>query len=197
MKNIFTFTLLILTIACSNSDTQEAKTETATTVSEEIPKEKNSKNISYGNLFDNYKCDISSSEVSKVMQINESDFTLVNDEKRCKIQLKGYGNASLTWGSTPGSKKSNKKIISDQLEYKAKNLSIAKMTIELSEDKNCYLWYQPMHGRIILLSENYDQAISLSYGTKNASNKRTDEQQADLKQKMADMANYLLEKHRQ
>lgn len=199
MKKYIYIVFLSMALACNTSTQKVDKKEV------QVPGKKQVETTvlssgNYGSLFENYECKLTIDEIAKVLHVSEENLKLSSFEgsKSCYIDLKIYGpeTTRLSVGPVPGSKKSHKKMINEQLEYKEQNISIAGMSIELSETGDCYLRHQPMHGRILILNENYDQAIMLGFGNRNANNNRTEEQHEELKIKMTDLANYLLKKHR-
>ena len=70
------------------------------------------------------------------------------------------------------------------------------MGIALSKTGDCYIARMPMHGRVIIYNENYDNAFMFNYSPKGIYKGRTDEQHTELGKKMIDLANYLLKKHK-
>jgi len=199
MKKIIYILFIHLIVAC-NTGSQNANKSEVQTQNKKGNVEKATLGGNNIGLLKNYECDMTEGEIAKVLEVNEQDLKLVtyDDNKTCYVDLKGYGaNASrLSWRLLPGNKKSHKKMITDQLEYKEQNISIAGMSIELAETGDCYLSYQPLAGRVFILNENYDMAFMISYGTKVTNIGRTKEQHEDLKNKMTDLANYLLRKYR-
>jgi len=121
---------------------------------------------------------------------------------KCSFTIKGFGKntlgneSAISWGSYPTSKAQNKKEITGYLERKEEGLKIMGMDIELAATKDCYIAYQPAHGRIIIYNEHYDHAFLFNYGQKNANTNRTKEQHEELRLKMTNLANYLLKKHK-
>ncbi len=204
MKNLLNIILsCLLFIACGETSNKKVEQQVVATSSE---KEEITNNTSadYSSLLTNYKCDMSVSELTKILGVPESDLALLESSTtdKCTFNLAGFGEKALTggtrlyWGPSPSSKAQNKKEIKSYLERKNEGIKIMGMDIVLAETEDCYIAYQPAHGRVIIYNDNYDTAFLLNYGQKNVNNVRTDEQHEALRLKMTDLANYLLQKHR-
>ncbi len=209
MKNtIYIYLLLsllsLLFVACNSNEKRQQSSRTATTI---IPKSKSSAKTSadYSTLLVNYECNMDVAEVAKVLEIPESDLSISEQTipGKCRYNLKGFGKQAggyitqLIWGTAPSSKGQNRKEIAGYLEREKENTNFMGMGIELAETGDCYLAFQPAHGRVIIYNEQYDKAFLINYGYQYASiTGRTDEQHEVLKEKMTDLANYLLKKHR-
>lgn len=201
-KNIYIL-FLSLIFAC-NTTTQKADKNGIQTKNKKEVTSTIKSSGNYSSLLEHYECDMESSEVAKVLGVSEENVTIKKNSfnKKCYFNLSGYGSYStqISWGIVPGTKRGNKKRINNYLKDKKKlSKSMRKMVgtdFELAETGDCYLSQQAMHGRIIIYNEYYDNAFMFSYGNRNANNARTKEQQEELKQKMTDLANYLLKKHR-
>jgi len=201
MKNTIVLLLIMLLIACKSE-----KKESSTTPSTNEVKTNNNtlKSGDYSSLLIDFTCDIKISELAQVLEIPETDLSFSDNPvaNKCTFNLAGFGinnigeNTRLIWGPSPSSKGQNKKEISSYLKRKKEGLKIMGMDIELDETGDCYIAYQPAHGRVIILNEHYDQMFLIHYGQKNANNNRTKEQHEALLPKMVDLANYLLTKHR-
>ena len=158
----------------------------------------------YSTLLIDYECTISISELAKAIDVPDTALSLSKypEEGKCNFIIKGFGKNTLggeseiSWGSYPTSKAQNKKEIASYLERKEDGLKIMGMDIQLAETNDCYIAYQPAHGRIIIYNEHYDHAFLLTYGQRNANTNRTKEQHEALRFKMTTLANYLLKKHR-
>lgn len=201
-KNIYIL-FLSLIFAC-NTTTQKADKDKVQTKNKKEVTNIIKSSGNYSSLLEHYECDMESSEVAKILGVSEENVTTkkYSSNKKCYFNLSGYGSSSsqISWGIVPATKKGNKKRINNYLnDKKTLSKSIRKKIgtdFELAETGDCYLSQQSMHGRIIIYNEYYDSAFMLSYGNRNANNARTKEQQEELKQKMTDLANYLLKKHR-
>lgn len=193
-----TYTLVLSVLFACNPTTKKASDSSSTT--EVIQKKELTFNTSdsgdYSTLLNNYECDMTSVEIAEVLKVKEGDIKLDLQDfnTKCYAQLSGYGDTAttLSWGTVPSSKKGNKKAIAEYLKDKKNGEAVMGMDIELAETGDCYLTYQPLHGRMLIYNENYEQAFLLSYGLRG---KRTKEQHEELKEKMTDLANYLLKKH--
>ncbi len=205
MRHTLALFFISLLIACNDSP---KKQDTSEPDSKQVLSEKveSSSNTSgdYSSLYNNDDCDMSIAELAEVLKVPESNLEMLDKigENKCSFDLKGFGTNTLdgdsriSWRSTPSSKKQNKKEIASYLERKEAGLKIMGMDIELAETGDCYIAQQPAHGRIIIYNENYDQALLMHYGIKSANTDRTKEQHEELRLKMTDLANYLLQKHR-
>ncbi|WP_157483728.1 hypothetical protein [Maribacter hydrothermalis] len=206
MKNTIALLFLSLVIACNESPKKEGVSKTDTVQQVSLEKEENNAMTSgdYSSLLTDYKCDMRISEVAEVLKVPESNLSQTDNssENKCSFELIGFGKNTLggdshiSWSSAPSSKKQNKKEIASYLERKEDGIKIMGMDIELAETGDCYIAQQPAHGRIIIYNENYDHAFLIHYGIKSANNNRTKEQHEELRLKMTDLANYLLQKHR-
>lgn len=70
------------------------------------------------------------------------------------------------------------------------------MGIALSETGDTYIAKMPISGRVVIMNENYDSWLLLSYSQKGMYKSRTDEQHNVLTEKTIALANYLLKKHK-
>ncbi|WP_405399738.1 hypothetical protein [Maribacter sp. Asnod2-G09] len=205
MKHTIALLFIFLFIACTETPKKQNTSE-PDSVSASSKQEENSSNTSgdYNSLFNNNDCDMSIAELAEVLKVPESNLNKLDKigGNKCSFDLKGFGTNTLdgdsriSWRSTPSSKKQNKKEIASYLERKEAGLKIMGMDIELAETGDCYIAQQPAHGRIIIYNENYDEAFLIHYGIKSANTNRTKEQHEELRLKMTDLANYLLQKHR-
>ncbi|WP_430428176.1 hypothetical protein [Maribacter litoralis] len=205
MRHTLALFFISLLIACNDTP---KKQDTSESDSKQVSSEKveSSSNTSgdYSSLYNNDDCDMSIAELAEVLKVPESNLEMLDKigENKCSFDLKGFGTNTLdgdsriSWRSTPSSKKQNKKEIARYLERKEAGLKIMGMDIQLAETGDCYIAQQPAHGRIIIYNENYDQALLMHYGIKSANTDRTKEQHEELRLKMTDLANYLLQKHR-
>lgn len=204
MKNIITLLIFTLFIACK-SDKKESSTISSSAPTNEVKTDTEVlESGDYSSLLIDFKCDIDISELSQVLEVAETDLSLSQYPRqgKCTFNLKGFGkntlgdDSGISWGPFPTSKAQNKKEIESYLKRKKEGLKIMGMDIELAENGDCYIAYQPAHGRVIILNEHYDQMFLIHYGQKNANNNRTKEQHEALLPKMIDLANYLLKKYR-
>lgn len=211
MKNLTIILLLfILNIGCGektekviNQKTDNKNLDVIINNSEE---QSTMSSADYSNLLSTYNCDVTSSELAKILTVNEADITHKDqpNQNKCYYFLNGFGensagdNTQLFWGLYPSSKAQNKKEIKNYLKNQEELPESARMgmTIELAETKDCYIAQQPAHARVIIYNENYDNAFILNYGALREYKTRTKEQQAALKEKMTYLANYLLKKHK-
>jgi len=205
MKHTIVLLFFSLIIACNENPKKE---DVSKSDAEQITSKKVESNSmisgDYSTLLTNYNCDMSISEIAQVLKVPESDLSITSNvrENECTFNLNGYGKNTLdgvsriTCSSAPSSKKQNKKEIASYLDRKEAGLKIMGMDIQLAETGDCYIAHQPAHGRIIIYNENYDQAFLIHYGIRSANTDRTKEQHEELRLKMTDLANYLLQKHR-
>ncbi len=205
MKNIPLLVLLSLLVACNQKVKKETSSESdSMIVSQEKEVNKSMESGDYITLLTNFNCSMDISELAKVLEVPEADLSIPDTAipNKCLFSLKGFGvnvldgGSRLLWGPLPSSKSQNKKEISSYLKRKKEGLKIMGMDIVLAKTGDCYLAYQPAHGRLIIYNENYDQAFLINYGRRNANTDRTEEQHEELKLKMTDLANYLIKKHR-
>ena len=204
MKNITALLLIILFIACQ-SDKKQSSTESNTTSTSDVKTNNNRlKYGDYSSLLINFDCNMTISEVAEVLELPETAISTSDYQRKgkCSFNVKGFGTntlgdkSTISWGPFPTSKAQNKKEITNYLKRKKEGLKIMGMDIQRAETGDCYLAYQPAHGRLIIYNENYDAAFIINYGRRNANTDRTKEQHEELRLKMTDLANYLLKKHR-
>ncbi|UII79834.1 hypothetical protein [Flagellimonas sp. CMM7] len=204
MKNIIALLIFTLFIACK-SDKKESSTISSSAQTNQVKADtKALESGDYSALLIDFKCDIDISELSQVLEVAETDLSLSQYPRqgKCTFNLKGFGkntlgdDSGISWGPFPTSKAQNKKEIESYLKRKKEGLKIMGMDIQLAETGDCYLAYQPAHGRLLIYNEHYDQAFLMNYGIRSANNDRTKEQHEALRLKMTDLANYLLKKHR-
>lgn len=206
MKKQITLIAILLVMACK----QETKTETAVSTSNEPKQEivtQHTSSANYSSLFDAYNCDITIVELAKVLDIPASDIILGknNSAEHCVFILKSFGEGyentgtKLRFGPSFSTKNNNKKVITKSLEEK-REMPNGKMhagrDILLTDSGDCYIMFQPAHGRTLILNENYKRLFMISYGSKASVKGRTKEQQDKLAQKTKDLANYLVSKHK-
>jgi hypothetical protein len=206
MKNTVTILILTLLLSCNNStnkvDVSKADIKEESTSPNEA-KPMNSGN--YNSLLVNYSCNMTDSELAKVLDVKEGDVSIseYSEPSKCVFNLKGFGEnvmeevTLISWGLQKSSKARNKKEIQNYLKNQkelGENVRLG-MSIELAETKDSYIAQQPAHSRVIIYNENYDTAFMLYYGRKGEF-KRSDEDHKKLRLKMTDLANYLLNKHR-
>ena len=205
MKKIIKLSLLlILVIGCGEEPKKQSAKETVTASPKSDEETPAQTSADYSSLFSEYTCDMNLTELAKVLKVPEADLSLGDQAKqdKCTFNLVGFGENALSgdtrlhWGPSPSSKAQNKKDIKSYLERKKDGIKIMGMDIILAETEDCYIAYQPAHGRVIIYNENYDSAFLLNYGQKKVNNVRTDEQHEALRLKMTDLANYLVKKNR-
>lgn len=68
--------------------------------------------------------------------------------------------------------------------------------ILLADTGDCYITFQPLQGRALILNENYDNLMVITYGSKASVQGRTKEQHDQLKTMIKDLANYLVTTHK-
>ncbi len=205
MKKITSIPLLfILLIACGETSNKKGDEKTENTSLKKDLVEQTLQSADYSTLLTKYECDMDIAEVAKVLKVAEEDLGIPDyaSPGKCSFNLKGFGEnvlgdgSQLLWGPSPSSKAQNRKEIASYLERKKNNENFMGMGIDLAETGDCYLAYQPAHGRLIIYNENYDKAFIINYGRRNSNTDRTKEQHEGLKKKMSALANYLLKKHR-
>ena len=203
MKKIITLTSIVIFISCKSETKEDHSTNAKNQTKQEASKSSNS-SADYSSLFYNYTCDVSSAELAKVIQLPVSDIKILESYSadNCVFQLKGFGAGYEDTGTTlrfmpvPSSKKQNKKEIATYLKYKNEIPSGALMDIVLADADDCYIAFQPGHGRALILNENYDNFFIITYGSKASVQGRSKEQQDQLKLKAKDLANYLVATHK-
>lgn len=204
MKHITLLFALVLILGC-NSETKKKDAVTVTTTV--ISKKSDDKVLpsgDYSSLLNSFSCTIEISELASALQVSEADLSLSDyiPKGKCAFHLSGFGKnnfgeeSTISWGPFSNSKAQNKKEIESYLKRKKEGLKIMGMDIELAETGDCYIAYQPGHGRILIYNQNYDSAFVFQYGRRSANNNRTEEQHEALRLKMTNLANYLLKKHR-
>ena len=200
MKNLLTLLAICSLMACNQNTKKEMVTgsEQQTTPVKAV-ESKSLASGDYSSLLNEYSCDMTAAEIAEVLNVREGaiKLNLQDFNTKCYAQLSGFGDGAttLSWGTVPSSKKANKKAIAGYLKDKENNEAVMGMDIVLAATGDCYITYQPLHGRLLIYNENYEKAFLLSYGSRN-NRGRTEEQHKELQQKMTDLANYLLKKHR-
>jgi len=208
MKKHITLIAIILLVACK-SETNNDTTSTNQTVQTEQKREVTTSNTSsadYSSLFDTFTCDVSVAELAKVLQISDSDISAQtsNSPNECLFKIKGYGEGHDSTGTTlrimsvPSSKGQSKKEIANLLKDKAELPSGILMgrDIVLADASECYITLQPRRGTVRILNENYDSFFVITYQTKASVQGRTEEHNEALTNKVKDLANYLVTKHK-
>ena len=185
----------------------------------------------YSSLLIDFSCDLDIAELAKVLDVPEANLSIpdyVNQPVfvelgNCYLRIKGFGNqvgidgTDINWGPSKMTKASIKKQIKSYLKHRAEGLEkVLKPYIIEADTKDSYIATQLRYGRVIILNENYDNAIAIVYGmenkivhnddhqlvkqhavgTENPSTDRTTDQHKALTEKMVALANYLLKKHR-
>lgn len=206
MKNLITLIAIFLILACK----QEAKTETAVSITNPQKKEVGVQNTliaNYSSLFDSYSCNISVAELAKALDTSALNIAIGknNSAEHCVFTLKGFGKGyentgtKLRFGSGFSTKKNNKKVITKALEEKKKMPSgkmVAGRDIVLANAGDCYIMIQSLQGRVLILNENYKRLFLMSYGSKASVQGRTKEQHDAITKKVKALANYLVSKHK-
>lgn len=198
--------VILLLVAC-NSETKKDTNKTVKTEPKKEAATQSTSSADYSSLFDNYSCDISITQLAKVLQIPASDITLKENHssEHCVFELKGFGkgyentNTKLRLGPSFSTKKQNKKVITKSLKEKQEmpnGKMVAGRDILLADTGDCYIMLQSLHGRVLILNENYKRLYMISYGSKASVKGRTKEDQEELSKKVKDLANYLVSKHK-
>lgn len=209
MKQLFAILIFSLLMAC-NDNTKKEPTNKSSDSNAKLVKQEESKPMKsgdYSSLLTNFKCEMDMAEVAKVLEVPVTDLSIPEFPypKKCHFNLKGFGQNSegdgtnIRWGTVRSSKKRNKKEINNYLKNQKKYAANPKvyqnMSIVLADTKDSYIAHQPTHGRLIIYNENYDNAFMINYDQKGAFN-RTSEQHEEIKNRMTNLANYLLKKHK-
>jgi len=204
-KLIISLVLLPIVVSCGERKKNEYKNEQQ----EIVNKEETGAILAsgdYSSLLGDYTCGMDIAEVAKILEVPASNLSIPKyaTPEKCMFELKGYGEDALGgvtiigWAPSKNSKADNKNEINTYLKNQRKLTSAVTMGmgIVLADTKDCYLAFQPAHGRIIIINEHYDNMFLLYYGTNRTLKSRTVEQQKELQEKMTVLANYLLKKHR-
>ncbi len=197
---------------------KEASATTAVTTAAQ-----SSSSADYSALLTAFSCDIDVSDIAKATgipisnikrtssqeqakKVFGSDFPFGNKEgsdNECLFELSGFGidklgNAMvIEFRVSDLGKATIKKAIKEHLEHKEEGIEkITQRFIIEADTKDNYITTQPRYGRVSIYNENYDGAFIISYGSGNANNDRTKEQQEILGQKMVRLANHLLKEYR-
>ena len=205
MKNTITFIAIVFLLACKSETKENNSTTAKNETKQDIAKSSNS-SADYSSLFYNYTCDVSSSDLGKILQIPASDISAQtsNSPNECLFKIKGFGEGHDNTGTTlrlmsvPSSKNQSKKEIAAYIKDKAELPSGILMgrDIVLADAGDCYIAFKPRQGTTLIFNENYDSFIVITYQTKGSVKGRTDEQHEQLKLKTKDLANYLVTKHK-
>ena len=199
---LFVTVLALFVFTCKETESKTsdqiiANTEVQTMASDEV-----AQTSDYSSLLKSYECDMTTAEIANALQVSEADI-IPTDIKRngwCTFQMKGFGQNTLgkdtfiEWGLDPSGNVSIKKEIESYEEAQANN--IQGMTIERSENGDCYIAKSPKYGRVVILKENYNKLFFFNYAPKHNYKTRTQEQHDDLGKKMVQLANYLINKHK-
>ncbi|NND16362.1 MAG: hypothetical protein HKN52_10820, partial [Eudoraea sp.] len=174
MRNsLYAICTLLVIVSCGETDKKQAEPESQATSNNEATSDVLA-SADYSSLLTEYSCDMEISDLAKVLGVPESDLSLPEQAmpNGCSFDLKGYGEnpigdpTRLYWNTSKNSKEGNKKEIETYLknqEELPENISMG-MGIQLAETKDCYIAFQPAHGRVIIINENYDNMFLLSYG---------------------------------
>lgn len=203
ITKLTTLIAIILLFSCKSEKNKETNKKES---KKEIASQSNT-NANYSSLFDTYNCNISIKDLSKVFQIPASDITLSKNSKKekCIFQLKGFGEGyentgtKLRFGPSFSTKKNNQKVITKSLKEKSEmpnGKMVAGRDIVLADEGDCYIMIQSLHGRVLILNENYKQLFMISYGSKASVQGRTKTQQDELADRAKFLANYLITKHK-
>ncbi|WP_047547159.1 hypothetical protein [Psychroserpens sp. Hel_I_66] len=205
MKYYFTFIVILFLVSCKSETKQSTESVANSDSTKEVSKTKAS-NLDFSSLFDNYICDITSSELAEVLQLPESSISVANSssDNKCNFKLQGFGKGyensgtPLSFGPIPSSKKHNNKVITNHLKEKKERPQgmIMGRDIILADAGEGYITLQLLQGRVLILNENYDPYFMISYGNKNSVQERTKEQHEQLTKKIIDLSNYLISKHK-
>ncbi|MDN3493456.1 hypothetical protein [Winogradskyella bathintestinalis] len=195
-------------VACK-SETNKDTTSTNQTVQKDKKKEvkiSNTSSADYSSLFDTYTCDVSVSDLAKVLQIPEPNISAQTSKSpnECLFKINGFGEGHDNTGTTfrfmsvPSSKGQSKKEIANLLKDKAELPSGVLMgrDIVLADAGDCYITLQPRRGTVRILNQNYDSFFVITYQTKASVQGRTEEQHEALTNKVKDLANYLVTTHK-
>ncbi len=205
MKIYLTFIAIFLLVACK----LETKDNSSTTAKNETNQEvaiSNNSGADYSSLFKTYTCDVSSTDLAKILQIPVSDIGEQTSESsnKCLFKIKGFGEGHDDTGTTwrlmlvPSSKGQNKKEITALRRDKAELPSGILMgrDIVLADAGDCYISSQPKRGKVRILNENYDRFILITYQTKGSVKGRTEALHDQLNLKVKDLANHLVTTHK-
>lgn len=199
--------------ACGETATEQLGNEPA--VSElGNPGRGTSPGADYSSLLRSYRCDMTVADVARVLGVPERSMGIPDyaampsfaKTGKCFFTVEGFGEdadggqTQISWGSQDDMSMSD---VKSEIESYSKNLrdmpeSVRKITgldLRVADTEDSYLAYQNKTGRIFILNE-YHGALLLTYETARAGSSRTQEQQEALKDKMTQLANYLLEKHK-
>lgn len=213
MKKTFLYILLVGALsACGGSTTDQQET-TPSEPAGEPPKSDAAPTADYSSLLQNYRCDMDAAEVANALGVSESSIGIPDYAKqpsfaetgKCFFTVQGFGkdadggDTQINWGSEDGMSLAD---VRGEIESYSKNMkempesvrNITGIDLQMADTDDSYLAYQNKTGRIIILNENHG-AMLLTYGTAGRGASRTEEQQEALKEKMTQLANYLLEKH--
>ena len=204
MKKIAVFLFLsTLAFACGETS-EETSTQNAT---QEDPKEVKTNpkvpGADYSSLFTDFTCTMTAAEVAKAINVPESDVSIPDykSPEGCSFVIKGFGKnglgeeTTIAWFLEKASKAQVAKEIQTYQEMQETNSRLG-MGIEKSETGDTYLAKSPSYGRVIVLNENQDNWLLISYAPKHSYKTRTEEQHLALGAKMIDLANYMLKKHK-
>jgi hypothetical protein len=202
MKKIAAFILASSLICCGEAP--EKKNDPSS--SPETPQQVSSKvalpSGDYSSLLLNYECDMTASEVAKIMNLPETDVKRIETilPARCVFEIQGYGSNALggtqmAFGTAPVPKRDIQREIQSRLKDQANNESMFGDGIKLSETGDSYISITPRLGRVEILNENYDNAFFFNVSQRGIY-KRTPEKHEELMEKTIALANYVLKKHK-
>ncbi|MCB0649824.1 MAG: hypothetical protein KDC85_00960 [Saprospiraceae bacterium] len=203
MKKIAVFIFLsTFAFSCSNTNEKTNNENAAPGEQQEVKTDDKLPGADYNSLFTDFTCNMSVAEVAKVFGVPESDVSTPDYKKAegCAFVIKGFGQNGLgdetivSWFLEKTTKAEVKKEIQNYQELEKTNSGLG-MSIEKSETGDTYLAKSPRYGRVIVLNENYDNWLLISYAPKFQYKTRTDEQHLALEAKSIALANYLLKKH--
>ncbi|WP_178988193.1 hypothetical protein [Winogradskyella schleiferi] len=201
MKNLIPSVAIVLLVACESETKKNSSTTAKNETKQEIAKSSNS-SADYSSLFYNYTCDVSCTDLAKILQIPASDISAQTSESpnECFFKIKGFGEGhddtgtALRLMSVPSSKGQSKKDIANLLKDKAELPSgiLKGRDITLADAGDCNIIIQPRRGTVRILNENYDNFFVITYQTKVSVLGRNEEQHEALTKKVKNLANYLV-----
>ena len=232
MRRLITiFSLSLLLISCDEAPKKNTAQQAEKTVKKDNSDTKTLPSGDYSSLLINYSCDMDISELAKVLEVPEANLSIPDyteqpvfaEMGKCFFRLKGFGDdvgitgTDINWGPSKMTKAGIKKQIKSYLKYRDEGLEkVLKTYIVEADTRDSYIATQLRYGRVIILNENYENAIAIVYGmenkivhnddhqlvkqhgggTVNPGTDRTTDQHKALTEKMVTLANYLLKKHR-
>ena len=200
------FLLAIAFVGCSNPKEEKTPVKDVPKATEKIEKTiQPTPSADYSSLFTKLPACISASEMAEASGLDASLVKKLEKKEYdvyCKYHLVLPDKSVMLFEYTgnPWNKQDIAHEIKKYQTDKKKGELMLGMDIQTTETGDCYLLYQPMHGRIIIVNANYDTAVLCNYDGGLVANGKVStfskEQKLERKNMATKIANYLVKHNR-